>query len=119
MFDLGLADGYYDARGTAIGAFAPLVLPENAQRLSYGLVETLGRDLDRMLDALRVPTGDPAGSDWHRVEDSSIRPLFANARSGDRPAFLMRRYSCAHPAPVRIVRLPARNHESTGEKIPH
>jgi hypothetical protein len=38
VLDLRLVDGHHDARGAAIGAFAPLVPPENAQRLSHGLV---------------------------------------------------------------------------------
>jgi hypothetical protein len=55
MLDLRLVDGHDDARGTAIGIFAPDVLPENAQCLSHCLVQTLRGDLDRMLDALRIP----------------------------------------------------------------
>ena len=55
MLDLRLVDGYDDARGAAIGIVAPGVLPENAQCLSHGLVQTLRGDFDRMLDALHIP----------------------------------------------------------------
>jgi hypothetical protein len=55
MLDLRLVNGHHDARGAAIGIFAPVVLPENAQRLSHGLVQTLRGDLNLMLDALRIP----------------------------------------------------------------
>jgi len=34
MLHLRLFDGYYNARGAAIGVFAPIVATENAQRLS-------------------------------------------------------------------------------------
>ena len=51
MLHLGLPDGNCDARRTATGILAPSVLPEQAQRLSYGFVETLRGDLDSMLDA--------------------------------------------------------------------
>jgi hypothetical protein len=59
VLDLRLADGHHDARGAAIGIFAPLVLLEKAQRLSHGPVETLRGDLDRVLDALRILACDP------------------------------------------------------------
>ena len=72
MLDLRLVDGYHDGRGPAIGIFAPVVLPENPECLSYRLVETLRGDLDRMLDALRVPRGNLACSDHHPPEDSSF-----------------------------------------------
>lgn len=55
MLNLRLVDGDHDARGAAIGVLGPLVLPENAQRLSHGLVQTLRSDLRRMLHALRIP----------------------------------------------------------------
>jgi hypothetical protein len=47
-------------------------LPENPRCLSYRLVETLGRDLDRVLDALRVLACDPACSERHRAEDTEL-----------------------------------------------
>jgi hypothetical protein len=36
MLDLGLFDGHHDARRAATGIVAPVVLPENAKRLSHG-----------------------------------------------------------------------------------
>jgi hypothetical protein len=65
MLHLQLFDGYYNARGAAIGVFAPSVATENAQRLSQCLIETLRRDLVGMLDALRVLACHPACSDSH------------------------------------------------------
>jgi len=55
MLDLRLVDGHHDARGAAIGIFAPVVLPESAQCLSHRFVQTLRGDLRRVLDALSVP----------------------------------------------------------------
>jgi len=49
----------------AVRLGAPVVLPENAKRLSHRLEQTLCGDLNRVLDALRVPAGDPASSDRH------------------------------------------------------
>ena len=54
-----------DASGAAVGLVAPVVLPENAKRLSDGVEQALRRNLDRMLDALPVPARDPACSDRH------------------------------------------------------
>jgi hypothetical protein len=65
MLDLRLVDGHHDARWTATRICPPIVLPENAQCLSDGLVQTLRGNL-RRLDAVRVPAGDSACSDWHR-----------------------------------------------------
>jgi hypothetical protein len=80
MLHLRLFDGYYNARGAAIGVFAPIVATENAQRLSQCLIETLRRDLVGMLDALRVLACHPACSDSHRFR-KAVRFLFATIRS--------------------------------------
>jgi hypothetical protein len=66
MLDLRLVDGHDDARRTAIGIFAPGVLPKNAKCLSDRLVETLRGDLDRTFDALRVAACNPACSKPHK-----------------------------------------------------
>ena len=36
MLDFGRLDRHYDAGGAVIGIVAPVVLPENAKRLSHG-----------------------------------------------------------------------------------
>jgi hypothetical protein len=62
MLDFCRLDRHHDAGGAAVelGIVAPLILPESAKCLSYGLEKTLRGDLDRMLDALRIATCDPA-----------------------------------------------------------
>jgi hypothetical protein len=64
MLDFGGFDGHDDAGG-AVRLAAPIVLAENAKRLSNGFEQALRRDLDRVLDAVRVPASDPSCSDRH------------------------------------------------------
>lgn len=65
MLDFSRLDCHHDAGGAAVGLAAPIVLPENAKRLSHGFKQALRGNLDGMLDALRVPASDPACSDRH------------------------------------------------------
>ena len=65
MLDFRRLDRHHDVGRAAIGLVAPVMLPENAKRLSNGFEQALRCDLDRMLDALRVPTCDPACSNGH------------------------------------------------------
>ena len=65
MLDFRRLGRHHDAGGTAIGLVAPVVFSENAKSLSNGFEQALGGDLDRMLDALRVPASDPACSNGH------------------------------------------------------
>ena len=64
MLDFGGFDRHDDAGG-AVRLAAPIVLAENAKRLSNGFEQALRGDLDRMLDAFGVPARDPACSDRH------------------------------------------------------
>lgn len=50
MLDFRRLDRHHDAGGAAVGLVAPVVIPENAKRLSHGLEKALRCDLDRMLD---------------------------------------------------------------------
>ena len=55
MLDFSRLDCHHDAGGAAVGLAAPIVLPENAKRLSNGFEQALRGDLDRMLDAFARP----------------------------------------------------------------
>jgi hypothetical protein len=65
MLDFGRLDRHHDAGGAVIGIVAPVVLAKNAKRLTNGLEQALRRNLDCMLNALRVPARDPACSERH------------------------------------------------------
>ena len=66
MLDFRLSDLHHDARGaTAQVLVAPVMLAENAQRLSDGFIKGLGGNLDGMLDALGIDLGDLAGAERH------------------------------------------------------
>jgi hypothetical protein len=63
---------------------APLMLAEDAQRLSDGLVKSLRADVDGVLEALRMAAGDLAGADGHGLKLSSyllfaikLEPMFS------------------------------------------
>jgi len=81
MFDFRGLGRHYDA-GAALGLVAPIVLAENAKRLSNCFKQALRGDLDGMLDALRVSTRDPASSNGHRTENISF--VFYSLRNGGR-----------------------------------
>ena len=60
MLDFRRLDRHHDAGRAAVWLVALLLLPENVKRLSYRLEQTLRGDLNRVLDAVCVPAGDPA-----------------------------------------------------------
>ena len=66
MLDFRRLDRHHDAGGDPVGLVAPVVLPENAKRLSDGFEQALRSDFGGMLHAFGVPAGDTACSNGHR-----------------------------------------------------
>jgi hypothetical protein len=65
MLNLWLLYPHHHRRGAATWVLIPIVVTKQLQRLSYGFVETLCRNLDRMFNATRVATTNLARSDRH------------------------------------------------------
>lgn len=65
MLNFRRLDRHHNAGRAAVGLIAPVVFPENAKSLSDRLEKALCGNLNRMLDALRVPACDFACSESH------------------------------------------------------
>ncbi len=94
--------------------FAPVVLAENAQSLSNRLVETLRRDLDRMLVALRVPHltlmfgprfPNLAGSCFVRYDDHGLRGRHATNVGLASVVVTIKQPEVEHRVRIRVLKI--------------
>jgi hypothetical protein len=67
MLNFRLLDTHDDTGGS-VSEIAPFMIAENTKGLSDGFEDALRANLDRVLDALRIAAGDPAGADGHGPE---------------------------------------------------
>jgi hypothetical protein len=65
MLYFGLPNDYSDGRLAVPDVTRPISISEGRQAASHSFVQAVGADLDGMLDAIDVATGDSAGAKRH------------------------------------------------------
>jgi hypothetical protein len=74
-----------DHRGKGVPTvLIPIVIAKQPKALGYSFVETLGCDLDRMFNTMRIATTHLAASNCHRSEAYHLRSFFASGFFGSK-----------------------------------